>query len=233
MEPAVIPIQGVFPARVLTRVETVTPPSSKVTSQTECVETGQCVNRAHVVVANFSEEPLTIPNSTVTGAAEPVSENVVNLVNSGEQTVAKLPTMPKPTMVGIPETVSEAAVNLEKSGGQSGAKSPTVPRRNRRNLRPLWSLKNTLETRLWYFHQILPRLDHRRDVLDLGENVLKSSFDVATGLDLHPPTINPNHLSPAENYRILETNLHSPGPERGPFRTCRLVKNKQDPYNWH
>jgi len=131
VEPALIPIQGVLPARVLTRVETVTPPISKVTSQTGCVEIGQKVNRAHVIVANVNDEPLLVPNSTVTGVAEPVSENVVNLVNSGEKTVAKLPTMPKPMIVGIPETVSEAAVNLEKSGGQSGAKSPTIPRRKR------------------------------------------------------------------------------------------------------
>jgi len=197
------------------------------------VETGQAVNRAHVIVENFSDEPLTIPKSTVTGVAETVSENVVNLVNSGEQTVAKLPTMPKPTIVGIPEPVSEAAVNLEKSGGQSGAKSPTVPRRKRRNLRPLWILSNTLETRLWYFHQILPRLDHRRDVLDLGENVLKSSFGVATGLDLHPPTIHPNHLNPERNCRLQDSNPRSPGPEQGRFVTCRLVKNKLDPCYLH
>ena len=74
VEPALIPIQGVLPARVLTRVETVTPSSSKVTSQTECVETGQGVNSAHVVVASFSEEPLTIPKHTVIGVAETVSE---------------------------------------------------------------------------------------------------------------------------------------------------------------
>ena len=58
------------------------------------METGQSVNRAHVVVANFSEEPLTIPKSTVIGIAEPVSENMVNLVNSGEERFAKLPTVP-------------------------------------------------------------------------------------------------------------------------------------------
>ena len=147
---------GFLPARVVTRVETVTPQNSKVTSQTGFVEIGQTVYRAHVVVANFNDEPLTVPNSTVIGVAEPVSENVVNFMNSGKQTVAKLPTMPKPTIVGIPETFSEAAVNLEKSGGQSGTKSPTIPLRKRSNFRPLWSLKNTLETRLWYFHQILP-----------------------------------------------------------------------------
>jgi len=100
-------MHGVLPARVLTRVETVTGQSSKVTSQTGCVEIGQAVNRAHVVVANFSDEPSTIPKSTVTGVAEPFSENVVNLVNSGEQTVAKLPTMPKPKIVGIPNRFSK------------------------------------------------------------------------------------------------------------------------------
>jgi len=138
VEPALIPIQGVLPARVLTRVETVTPPSSKLTSQTGCVEIGQTINRAHVVVANFNDEPLTVPNSTVTGVAKQVSEKVVNLVNSGEDTVAKLPTMRKPTNVGISEPVSEAGVNLEMSGGQTGAKSPTIPRRKRGNLRPMW-----------------------------------------------------------------------------------------------
>ena len=55
VEPVLIPIEGVLPARVLTGVETVTPPSSKVTPQTRCVEIGQTVNRAHVVVANFSD----------------------------------------------------------------------------------------------------------------------------------------------------------------------------------
>ena len=92
VEPALIPMQGVLPARVLTRVETVTPQSSKVTSQTGCVESGQAVNRAHVVVANFSDEPLTIPKATVISVAEPVSENMVNLVNSGEERVVKLRT---------------------------------------------------------------------------------------------------------------------------------------------
>jgi len=81
---------GGLPARVLTRVETVTPQPSKVMSQSGCVGTRATVNRAHVV-ANFSDEPLTIPKFTVIGVAELVSENLVNLVNSGEQTLAKLP----------------------------------------------------------------------------------------------------------------------------------------------
>jgi len=87
VEPALIPIQGVLTVCVLTWVEMVTPQPSKVTSQTGCVEIGAAVNRAHVVVANFSDEPLTIPKCTVTGVAEPVSENLVNLVNSGGQSL--------------------------------------------------------------------------------------------------------------------------------------------------
>jgi len=90
LEPALISIEAILSARVLTRVESVTPPSSKVKSQTGCVEIGQRVNRPHVLVANFSDEPLSIPKCTVIGVAEPVSENMVNLVNSGEDRVAKL-----------------------------------------------------------------------------------------------------------------------------------------------
>jgi len=88
VEPALIPIQGVLPARVLTRVETITPPSLKVTSQPGFA------NRDHVVVANFNDEPLTIPKLTVIGVAELISEKVVNLVKSGGESVAKLLTVP-------------------------------------------------------------------------------------------------------------------------------------------
>jgi len=45
-------------------------------------------------VANFSDETLTIQKSTVIGEAEPVSENMVNYENPGEERVSKLPTVP-------------------------------------------------------------------------------------------------------------------------------------------
>ena len=80
MEPTLIPIQGVLPARVLARVETVTPQISKVTSKTGGVEIESAVNRANVVVTNFSDEPLMIPKSTVVG----VTENVGKFVKLGE-----------------------------------------------------------------------------------------------------------------------------------------------------
>ena len=146
VEHALIPIQGGFPARDLTRVEKFIPQPSKVTSQPGCVETGATVNRSHLMTENGSDEPLTTP---------------------------------KPTFIGISETASEARVNLVNTGGESGAESPTVRRRKRRNLRPLWNLNSTLETGLWYFHQILPRLDHRCELLNLDGNVLKSLLGVA------------------------------------------------------
>jgi len=140
-----------------------------------------------------------------TGAA--VSRSNVMIENVSDEPL----TLPKPTFIGLPEPVSEARVNLVKSGGQSGAESPKVPRRKRRNLRLLSNLNNTLETRLWYFRQILPRLDNRRDVLDLDGNVLKTLLSVVTGVDLHPPTIHPNHLDPNGNCKIQESNPRSPG----------------------
>jgi len=48
VEPALITIQGGFPARVLTRFETVAPQPSNVTSQPGYVKTGAAVNRTHV-----------------------------------------------------------------------------------------------------------------------------------------------------------------------------------------
>jgi hypothetical protein len=45
-------------------------------------------------VANFSDEPLTIPKSTVLGVAQSVSETWVNLVSSDGQTTENVPTEP-------------------------------------------------------------------------------------------------------------------------------------------
>lgn len=72
----------VLPVRVLTRWGTVTP---QVRSQPSYAETGGEVNRAYVVVANFSHEPLIIPKFTVIGVAEPVSEATLNLVTLGKK----------------------------------------------------------------------------------------------------------------------------------------------------
>ena len=59
------------------------------------IKKGAASDRALVLVANFSDEPLTIPKSTVLGVAESVLETWVNLVNSDRQTTAKVPTEPR------------------------------------------------------------------------------------------------------------------------------------------
>ena len=95
VEPTLITIQEVLPARVLTRVRTVTPQPSQVASQLGVAESGASVHRAHVMLANSSKEPLTIPKSTVTAIAEPVSEVLVNLVNSEGQSGAESLSVPR------------------------------------------------------------------------------------------------------------------------------------------
>jgi len=71
VEPATIPLEGILPARVLSRVGT----SVHETSQP---------GRALVMLANFSHETLTLPKSTVLGVAEEVSEELVDKINKPE-----------------------------------------------------------------------------------------------------------------------------------------------------
>lgn len=49
-------------------------------------------------------------------------------------------------------------------------------------LKQIESLLDVLESRLWYFRQILPRLDKRRNIFG---TVLQTLFGVATMSDLH------------------------------------------------
>jgi hypothetical protein len=58
VEPAHIPIEGILPASALTRVECSPSNTSRMTSQAE-----------HML-ANFSDETLTVPKWTVLGIAE-------------------------------------------------------------------------------------------------------------------------------------------------------------------
>jgi len=52
-------------------------------------------------------------------------------------------------------------------------------------LKQVQDLRNTLESRVWNLYQVLPRLDSRRGLLDLGGNILRSLFSVATIANLH------------------------------------------------
>ena len=82
VETATIHLEGILPARVLSRVGT---------SVNEASQPG----RALVMLANFSHETLTLPKSTVLGVAEEVSEELVDKINTPEQTNLDSPARPR------------------------------------------------------------------------------------------------------------------------------------------
>jgi hypothetical protein len=85
-----IPIEGIFPARVLTRVN----PSPHVTSHHEQAENRSPNSCAYLIIANFSDEPLTVPKSTVLGIAEEMSEALVDKINPSGESDTKLTIKP-------------------------------------------------------------------------------------------------------------------------------------------
>ena len=71
VEPAHIPIEGIFPDRALTRIEPSARQSSRLTSPVSS-SVSQRADRAYVMLTNFSGE-LNVPKVTVLGVAEEVS----------------------------------------------------------------------------------------------------------------------------------------------------------------
>ena len=82
VEPALIPIEGVLPARALTRVGSSVGKSAPATSQADRAESRS--PNTHVLLANFSSETLTIPKVTVLGLAEEASEALIDKINAGK-----------------------------------------------------------------------------------------------------------------------------------------------------
>jgi len=52
-------------------------------------------------------------------------------------------------------------------------------------LNQITTLLNTFEVRLYNFQQLLPKLDHRRGLINFGGTVLKTLFGTATIADIH------------------------------------------------
>jgi hypothetical protein len=52
-------------------------------------------------------------------------------------------------------------------------------------LQQIETLLETLDSRLNEFHQVLPRLDPRRGLVDFGSIILKTIFGTATVSDIH------------------------------------------------
>ena len=70
VEPATIPIQGTLSARALTRVGTGERDSTQLTSPPKQANTDASASNVYVMLANFSQEELTLPKDTVLGLAE-------------------------------------------------------------------------------------------------------------------------------------------------------------------
>ena len=91
IEPVQIPIEGILPARAPSRVEQ---PEHVMRSQDDRKPTGRLHSCACVMVANFSDEALTIPKSKVLGIAEGISESMVDKINAKSETNLMEPAKP-------------------------------------------------------------------------------------------------------------------------------------------
>ena len=91
IEPVQIPIGGILAARALSRVEQ---SEHSMTSRDAHSPTGRLRSCACVMLANFSDETLTVPNATVLGIAERISESLVEKINVRSEAKLNEPAKP-------------------------------------------------------------------------------------------------------------------------------------------
>ena len=91
IEPVQIPIEGILPARALSRVEQ---PEHSMTSRDVHSPTRRFRSCACVMLANFSDETLTVPKATVLGIAEGISESLVDKINVRSEAKLNEPAKP-------------------------------------------------------------------------------------------------------------------------------------------
>ena len=94
VQPAQIPIEGILPARALSRVESNAHEPSRVIAQSSHFETGAPNRCAYVMLANFSNEPLVVSKTTVLGVTEEISESLVNKINPKCKSESDAPVKP-------------------------------------------------------------------------------------------------------------------------------------------
>jgi hypothetical protein len=94
VEPTHIPTEGILPARALTRVECSPSNTSRITSQAEHMAARSPNTRAYVMLANFSDQTLTVPKSTVLGIAE-ASEALIDRINQRKEPDSNTPQKPQ------------------------------------------------------------------------------------------------------------------------------------------
>jgi len=81
VEPARLHIEGILPARALSRVMSGAPELARTEVQPSRVKI-EPPKTAYVMVANFSSVPLILPKATVLGVAEAVPESLVDRSNT-------------------------------------------------------------------------------------------------------------------------------------------------------
>jgi len=95
IEPAHIPIEGVLPARALTRVEYSPNKTSLMTSRADQKAVRSRNTSAYVMLANVSDQTLTVPKSTVLGIAEQASEQLIDRITQRKEPSSDSPLRPQ------------------------------------------------------------------------------------------------------------------------------------------
>jgi len=78
-QPSNVPIEGVLPAPALTRVECSHGQTPPMTSQADHMAARSLYTREYVMLANFGNQTVTVPKTTVLGIAE-VSEPLIDKI---------------------------------------------------------------------------------------------------------------------------------------------------------
>jgi len=95
MDPIQIPIMGILFSRALSRVEPGTQEPSRVTSPGSHTVTRVSNSCVLLLLANFSDESLTIPKTTIVSLAEQIAEPLVNEINTESKSDTTSPAKPR------------------------------------------------------------------------------------------------------------------------------------------
>jgi len=126
VETAAIPIQGILSARALTKVGTRERDSTQLTSPPEQANVDASANNVYVMLANFSQEKLTLPKATVLGLAEEVSEALIDRIN-----------IEKPQGTGSPNSPQKGARNKALYDKLLGGKLDHLNKNEKRLIEPV------------------------------------------------------------------------------------------------
>jgi len=95
IEPAQFPSKESNPATAPTRVECSHGQTPPMTSQADHMAARSPNTRAYVMLANFSEQTLTVTTSTVLVIEEEVSEQLIDKINQGKELNSDSPLKPQ------------------------------------------------------------------------------------------------------------------------------------------